>query len=233
MQRVVDLARLREEHLCLCAAVRRLLEHELVGSRIEAHIRLSGQGPSGRGMAEREVVFLDRDDVREVRADLEPELEGDRLERSRCAGPDGPACLRRRSARARSRSRPAPGGPARPGCAGRRRPSSTRPSRTRAGAAASRRSGFRAGRGSACPRRRGRSCGRRGRRSRRRCRRSIPRGSSASRSYSSRRMRAPEDCASAVTTISSTFTCGGRVSAKRTHSATSSGRTGPPSATLS
>ena len=49
--------------------------------------------------------------------------------------------------------------------------------------------------------------------------------------HSSRRMRAPLDCASAVTTISSTFTFAGRVSAKSTHSATSSGRTGPPSAT--
>jgi len=51
--------------------------------------------------------------------------------------------------------------------------------------------------------------------------------------HSSRRMRAPEDCASAVTTISSTFTCGGRVTAKRTQSATSSGCIGPPSATFS
>src|SRR6185503_16722949 len=36
-------------------------------------------------------------------------------------------------------------------------------------------------------------------------------------------IRAPEDCASAFTTISSTFTCRGRVSAKRMQSATWSG----------
>ena len=40
-----------------------------------------------------------------------------------------------------------------------------------------------------------------------------------------RMMRAPLDCASALTTISSTFTCGGRVTAKRTQSAMSSGVT--------
>ena len=45
-------------------------------------------------------------------------------------------------------------------------------------------------------------------------------------SYSARTMRAPLDCASALTTISSMFTCGGRVSANRTQSATSSGVTG-------
>ncbi len=41
--------------------------------------------------------------------------------------------------------------------------------------------------------------------------------------HSSRRIRPPEDCARALTTISSTFTCHGRVSAKRMHSAMSSG----------
>ena len=39
----------------------------------------------------------------------------------------------------------------------------------------------------------------------------------------SRIIRAPDDCARALTTSSSTFTCGGRVTAKRTHSAMSSG----------
>ena len=38
-----------------------------------------------------------------------------------------------------------------------------------------------------------------------------------------RSIRPPEDCASAFTTSSSTFTCGGRVIAKTTHSAMSSG----------
>jgi hypothetical protein len=38
-----------------------------------------------------------------------------------------------------------------------------------------------------------------------------------------RRMRPPEDCASALTTSSSTFTCGGRVSAKTMQSAISDG----------
>ena len=38
--------------------------------------------------------------------------------------------------------------------------------------------------------------------------------------------RLPLDCAIALTTISSMFTCGGRVRAKRTQSATSSGVTG-------
>ena len=46
------------------------------------------------------------------------------------------------------------------------------------------------------------------------------------RHYWSRRMRPPLDWASALTTISSTFTCSGRVSAKRTQSATSSAVSG-------
>ena len=41
-----------------------------------------------------------------------------------------------------------------------------------------------------------------------------------------RTMRAPLDCASAFTTISSMFTCAGRVTANMTQSATSSGVTG-------
>src|SRR5207248_3217596 len=41
-----------------------------------------------------------------------------------------------------------------------------------------------------------------------------------------RTMRTGLDCARALTTSSSTFTCGGRVSAKSTHSATSSGVSG-------
>ena len=41
-----------------------------------------------------------------------------------------------------------------------------------------------------------------------------------------RAIRTALDWASALTTSSSTFTCGGRVSAKTTHSATSSGRSG-------
>ena len=42
-----------------------------------------------------------------------------------------------------------------------------------------------------------------------------------------RRMRPPDDCASALTTSSSTLTCGGRVTAKSTHSAMSCGRIAP------
>ena len=48
----------------------------------------------------------------------------------------------------------------------------------------------------------------------------------ARRGYWSRRMRPPLDWASALTTISSTFTCSGRVSAKRTQSAMSSDMSG-------
>ncbi len=44
--------------------------------------------------------------------------------------------------------------------------------------------------------------------------------------YWFRRMRPPLDWASALTTISSTFTCSGRVSAKRMQSAMSSGVSG-------
>ena len=49
----------------------------------------------------------------------------------------------------------------------------------------------------------------------------------------SRMIRAPDVCASAITTISSTFTFGGLVSAKTTQSAMSSGCIGPPRATSS
>ena len=52
------------------------------------------------------------------------------------------------------------------------------------------------------------------------------------REHQSRTIREPEACASAMTTISSTFTFGGRVTAKRMQSATSSARIGPPSATF-
>ena len=72
-------ARLREEHLRLRAAVRRLLEHELVRGRVEAGRRRRRQRPRRLGVAEREVVLLDGDDVREVGADLELELERERL----------------------------------------------------------------------------------------------------------------------------------------------------------
>src|SRR4029077_9582186 len=44
--------------------------------------------------------------------------------------------------------------------------------------------------------------------------------------HPSRRMRAPDAWFRALTTISSTFTCQGRVSAKTMHSAMSSGRSG-------
>ncbi len=52
------------------------------------------------------------------------------------------------------------------------------------------------------------------------------------RGHGSRTTFAPETCASASTTISSMFTCGGRVSANMMQSATSSACSGPPSATF-
>ena len=50
--------------------------------------------------------------------------------------------------------------------------------------------------------------------------------------YSVRRMVPPDVCASAIKRISSMFTCGGRVSANMTQSATSSAESGPPIATV-
>ena len=88
------------------------------------------------GVAEREVVLLDREDVREVAAELEPDLEAQRAPSTRSGSRSAPAASRRRSASARSRARPAAA--RRAGCGGRRRPRSTRPGPTRAAAGAGR-----------------------------------------------------------------------------------------------
>ena len=92
------------------------------------------QRPGVERVAEGEVVLLDRDDVREVGADLELELERERRSCPRCGARGVLHPLARRSARARSRASPARAR-RRPGCAGRTRPRSTRPSRRRAAAA--------------------------------------------------------------------------------------------------
>ena len=54
-------------------------EDELVRLRVEARLDERGQRRRVQRVAEREVVLLHRQDVREVRAELEPELERDRL----------------------------------------------------------------------------------------------------------------------------------------------------------
>ena len=106
--------------------------------------RRSSQAAGGRrrqrlrvlGVAEREVVLLDREDVREVAAELERRPRSAASPSTRCGSRSAPAASRRRSASARSRARPAAARPA--GCGGRRRPRSTRPGPTRAAAAAGR-----------------------------------------------------------------------------------------------
>ena len=79
---LLDLAALGEDHL----RSRRsfavgLLEHELVVLLLVARHHRLRQRLCARRVAEREVVLLDREDVREVGPELERELEGDRLDR--------------------------------------------------------------------------------------------------------------------------------------------------------
>ena len=130
------------------------------------------------GVAEREVVELHGDDVREVGLRLECERRG-----------RGGSVLSLRSvilllhprpdeALAGDRDRVPRQAPVRQfRCADRRPPGSARPVPTRGGEASSRRPGARAATGIACRARRTRSSPRRCRRGRRRCRTSILRGS--------------------------------------------------------
>ena len=70
----VDLAALREDHLRLGTVVA-VSEEELVVLVDEVHRHGLGQRLGTHRVAEREVVRLDREDVREVGLDLELELE--------------------------------------------------------------------------------------------------------------------------------------------------------------
>src|SRR5215211_8850183 len=76
----VDLAALGEDHLRARAALR-IDEEELVVACVEARLYRLGQGLRRLGIAEREVVVLHREDVREVAAEPERKLERDRLHR--------------------------------------------------------------------------------------------------------------------------------------------------------
>ena len=70
---------LREDHLRASGSGAVLLEHELIPLPVDPDAGLRRQRPRRLGVTEREVVLLDRDDVREVGADLELELERERL----------------------------------------------------------------------------------------------------------------------------------------------------------
>ena len=113
-----------------------VVEHELVLVLLVAPLDRRWKGARLQRVAEREVVILDREDVREVartraRARTRPSPGSG-------SGPGGgPACPPRRIGFARSRPCP---GPARRrvGCGGSRRRSSTRPSPPRGGAGARR-----------------------------------------------------------------------------------------------
>ena len=188
--------------------------------------------PCVQRVAEREVVLLDRDDVGEIGADVERELEA---KRRRSLVPDDEVVLHAVADEALAGDRERVlHEPVRDGVAevegGREVLDRARGEQQRPGPVDAE---LEPGEEARVLGEEAAASGRRGRRSRRRCRTSTPRESSSptGRRHSSRRMRAPLDCASAVTTISSTFTFAGRVNAKSTHSATSSGRTGPPSAT--
>ena len=125
----------RERSTCVFAPPSRAPRARAGSRRRRADGRGLRQRPRVQRVAEREVVLLDRDDVREVGADLERELEARAARASRSGSRCGPASRRRRSARARSRASPA-ASPSATGCGGRRRPRSTRPCPTRAAAAA-------------------------------------------------------------------------------------------------
>ena len=72
--RAVGLATLGEDHLSLRAVVA-VCEHEFVVLFREADRHRLGQRPGAQRIAEGEVVFLDRENVREVGLELELELE--------------------------------------------------------------------------------------------------------------------------------------------------------------
>ena len=79
---LLDLAALGEDHLRPRGAFAvGLLEHELVVLLLVARRDRLRQRLGARGVAEREVALLDREDVREVGPELQRELEGDRLHR--------------------------------------------------------------------------------------------------------------------------------------------------------
>jgi hypothetical protein len=78
-QRAVGLAVLGEDHLRPRRAAAVLLEHELVAVGVEAHGGGRRQRSRVQRVAEREVVLLHRDDVREVGADEQLDGEGDGL----------------------------------------------------------------------------------------------------------------------------------------------------------
>ncbi len=178
-RRAVDLARRGEEELRDAAGTAVQVGQRDRGlGRVERKRREVGQRVGVLRVAEREVPVLHAEDVREVGPDLEGELELEPPARVVADDRRGPACRRRRTARARSRARPGRVR-RRSGCASRTRPRSSRPGRRREAAAARRSRSGSSARGSACRSRRAPRSSRRGRRARRRRRRSTPRESSA------------------------------------------------------
>src|SRR5438105_14441657 len=76
---VARVAELRQDDLRLDGGVLRVLEQELAAVALEAPADERRQRRRAKRVAEREVVGLDGEDVREVARELEPELERDRL----------------------------------------------------------------------------------------------------------------------------------------------------------
>ena len=224
-RRAVDLAALGEDHL----RARRRSRGRRTGTgcpRRRTRASTGGRQRLGRlRVAEREVVVLDGEDVREVGAEAERELERDRLhgvvlhaEVILHSHADEALARDREHVRRQLRARVAQVERGREVLdpVGREQERPLAVDRELEDA-----------RGSGRPWRRTRSSASRSLRWGHRRRMSIPRGSSATR-YAScvdveRRIRPPLDCASAFTTSSSTFTWAGRVSAKTMHSAMSSG----------
>ena len=200
----------------------RVDDRELAPVLVERRRRRRRQRLRELGVAECEVVVLDRDDVREVGLSLDRHVD---LEPLRALVAKRDPLLQPGSHEALARDRDRVARKSRRGAVAEveRRPEVLHPSPRRGEAARCRRREARGARETACRARRSRSSARRCRRGRPRCRTSILRGSSASISSSRRTIRAPLDCWSALITISSTFTCNGRVSANRMQSATSSG----------
>ena len=218
---ILDLTALGEDHLRPRGALAVwLLEHELVVLLLVPRRDRLRQRLGARGVAEREVVRLDREDVREVGPELERELEGDRLHRlvlddhvvlhavADEAVPDDRERVLRQAAGERVAQEEG----------GREVLDLARREQQRRGAVD----------GQAEPREEARVVGEQAVRLAGDVAALVADAEGRAfedrqRHQASRRIRAGLDCARALTTSSSTFTCGGRVSAKSTHSATSSG----------
>ena len=205
----VDDTAMRQEHLGLAVEVVGGAEEKLVLALVEER-RNEVRQPRSLGIAEREVERLDREDVGEVRPQLERELELDAL-----LGmvDEDDVLLHPVADEAPPRDRDLIGPRARPpaGSAGKAAEKySTFPCERSSGRSPL--TSARGARESACPRRRTRSWGRRGRRARPRRRTSTPsRIVICIGRYSSRTIESWLACWRGLRTISSMFMCGGLV----------------------